>query len=144
MATPAGLGDRAGAELGAQRVVEVDEVFVVEGRPVGQRDLAVDSTGSSSLIAVAVAERPGVDVDDAGDAIGPGVGDAVRDRAAARVPDEHDCARRSASTTLDHRVDVVAQADARAVGVDRLEPGEGERVHAVAGLFEERRHPLPR
>ena len=99
--------------------------------------------GSSSLMLLAIAERPGIDVHDACDAVGPGIGDAVRDGPAARVADEHDLAVERVDHGR-HGVDVGAQADARSVGVDRFEAGERECVHGVAGLFEEWRNPLPR
>ena len=104
--------------------------------------MSAPSIGQLVVDAAAFAERPGIDVHDAGDAVGSGVGDAVRDGAAARVADEHDVAVEGVDDGR-HRVDVGAQADARSVGVDRLETGKRERVHAVTGLFEERRDPLP-
>src|ERR1700733_8252546 len=67
-----GRGDRALAERRAQLVVEVDQVLVIEDRPVRQRDLAV-LRRELVVDDSPVAARAAVDVDDAGYAAGPRV-----------------------------------------------------------------------
>jgi hypothetical protein len=108
---PCGRGDRPLAERRTRLVVEVDEVRLLEGRPVRQRDLAVldrEPVGHG----VTVAGREPADVDGPGDPFGPRVDRAVGDPAPAGVPHEHDLVVGAAGVDrLDHRVDVVAQGD---------------------------------
>jgi hypothetical protein len=58
------------------------------------------------------------------------------------VADEHH-GRRQGVDRGNHRVDVVAQADVRAVGVAGLEAGKGERVHGVSGIRQRCGHLVP-
>jgi hypothetical protein len=51
----------------------------------------------------------------------------------AAVSDEHDLIGKGVENRY-HRVDVVTKTDVRAVGFRRLEPGERECVHGVAGV----------
>jgi hypothetical protein len=122
------------AELRAQALVEVDEVLLLERRPLRQRNLPVHR-GQLVVDDASVPERAAVHVDHPDDAIGAGIRHRVRDGATPAVPDEHHRIGKRVDNR-DHRVDVVTKADARTVGLARLEPRERERVHGVAGVSE--------
>ena len=84
-------------------------------------------------------ERAAVDVDRAGDPVGTRVSCAVDDGAAPGMPDEHDGAVKAVDRLHDG-IDVILQADAGPRGFERLFAGQGQRVHAMAGRDERRRH----
>jgi hypothetical protein len=137
-----GFGDGDAAEPLPQLVGQVDEVLVLEHRPVGQRHLAVDH-GQLVVDDPAVPEGAGVDVDDPGDAVGPGIRDGVGDGPAPAVPDEHHGIGQRVDH-VDHRVHVVPQPDAGPVGVPRFLARKRERLHVVARHSQRPRHVVPR
>jgi hypothetical protein len=67
----------------------------------------------------------------------------VSDRTATTVADQHH-GRRQRIDRGDNRVNMVAQADVRAVGIARLETGKSERVNGVPGIPEWFGHVVPR
>ena len=107
-----GRRDRPLAERGERLVVEIDELLVLELRPLRQRDLAV-LRGEPVGDGVTVARREATDVHDAGDPVRPGVDGGVGDRGAGGVADEHDLSPVDGVDRRDDRVDVVAQGDLR-------------------------------
>ena len=112
------------AESRAQLLIEVDEVFLVEERPIRQRHIAVVSW-ERIIDHIAVAKGNAVHVHDAGDTVRPRIDRGMGDRTAAGVSDEYDLAvgRLEGVDHCDDRIDVITQSDLGAVGVLRFHPG---------------------
>src|SRR5688572_30475089 len=104
-------GSRNGTlpESRALLLIEVDEVFLVEQRPIRQRNIAI-LRRERVIDHTAISKGNAVDVDDAGDAIRPRVHCGMGDRATSGLSDEYDTAvgRFDGIDHCNDRVDVVA------------------------------------
>jgi hypothetical protein len=133
------------AELRTQLVIKINEVFLLEARPIRQghlavlgRELAVDHR--------TVTKRNAVDVHHTGDAVRPLIDRSMGDGATPRVPDQCQLTigRVQGVDHLDNRVDVVTQRDLGAVGVLRLHARQCKRMCAMSGFRQGRDDLVPR
>ncbi len=119
----------------------LDRVTAMLDREVGQGHLAVGRLeAADERLSFGVRESPDEDV--ARDPVRPRIRRRVHDPSTAGVADQHNrficCV-----DEFDHRRDVIVESDGAAVGVARLESGQGDRVHAMPRRFEVGSHLFP-